>query len=91
MSHPHPAALTALHAFPSLGLAHYPTPIEPADRLRAAIGGGPRLLVKRDDAISFGFGGNKVRKIEMVAAQARAEKADVLITTGGGTQGFGPG
>jgi 1-aminocyclopropane-1-carboxylate deaminase/D-cysteine desulfhydrase-like pyridoxal-dependent ACC family enzyme len=39
--------------------------------------------VKRDDAIPFGFGGNKVRKLALVAAQARAEGADVLLTTGG--------
>ena len=76
-------ALSALRGMPSVALAHYPTPIEEAPRLRAALGGGPRLLVKRDDAISFGFGGNKVRKIEMVAARARAEGADLLITTGG--------
>ena len=29
------------------------------------------LLVKRDDAIAFGFGGNKVRKLQLVAARAR--------------------
>ena len=43
----------------------------------------PACSIKRDDAIAFGFGGNKVRKIEMVAASARAEGADLLITTGG--------
>src|SRR5229473_2391438 len=42
-----------------------------------------RLLIKRDDAIAFGFGGNKVRKLHIVAAQALAEGADTLITTGG--------
>ncbi len=83
MRHPDLQALSALRAMPSVALAHYPTPIEHAARLRAALGGGPRLLIKRDDAISFGFGGNKVRKIEMVAARARAEGADLLITTGG--------
>jgi 1-aminocyclopropane-1-carboxylate deaminase/D-cysteine desulfhydrase-like pyridoxal-dependent ACC family enzyme len=77
------AAVDALYAFPSLSLGHYPTPVEEAARLRAALGGGPRILVKRDDAIAFGFGGNKVRKIEMVAARARAEGADTLVTTGG--------
>jgi 1-aminocyclopropane-1-carboxylate deaminase/D-cysteine desulfhydrase-like pyridoxal-dependent ACC family enzyme len=83
MRYPDLPALSALRRMPSVALAHYPTPIEEAARLRAAIGGGPRLLVKRDDAISFGFGGNKVRKIEMVAARALAEGADLLITTGG--------
>src|SRR5213594_3315386 len=54
-------------------------------RLAAAIvaGGGPRLLVKRDDAIAFGWGGNKVRKLAFVAARAKAEGADTLITAGG--------
>ena len=52
-------------------------------RLGAALGGGPRLLVKRDDAIPFGFGGNKVRKLALVAAQARAEGARTLVTMGG--------
>ena len=52
-------------------------------RLRRALGGGPRLLVKRDDAIPFGFGGNKVRKLALVAAQALAAGADTLLTTGG--------
>jgi len=76
-------ALDALAVVPRVPLAHYPTPIEELTRLRAALGGGPRLLVKRDDAISFGFGGNKVRKVELVVAQALAEGADTLITTGG--------
>jgi L-cysteate sulfo-lyase len=76
-------ALAALEAVPSISLGHYPTPIDEADRLRAALGCRPRLFIKRDDAIAFGFGGNKVRKIEMVAARARAEGADLLITTGG--------
>src|SRR5512147_1308484 len=77
-------ALSALGRVPSLGLAHYPTPVEELARLRTALPGAPRLLVKRDDAISFGFGGNKVRKVELVAAQALADGADTLITTGGG-------
>ena len=83
MSHPDAQALAALRAVPSVALAPYPTPIEEAPRLREAVGRAPRLIVKRDDAIAFGFGGNKVRKLEMVAARAQAEGADLLITTGG--------
>jgi 1-aminocyclopropane-1-carboxylate deaminase/D-cysteine desulfhydrase-like pyridoxal-dependent ACC family enzyme len=60
-----------------------PTPVEEMSRLRAALGAHPRLLVKRDDAISFGFGGNKVRKLEYVLAQARANDADTIVTLGG--------
>ena len=60
-----------------------PTPVEEMTRLRGALGGGPRLLVKRDDAIGFAFGGNKVRKMRLVAADALARQADTLITCGG--------
>jgi 1-aminocyclopropane-1-carboxylate deaminase/D-cysteine desulfhydrase-like pyridoxal-dependent ACC family enzyme len=60
-----------------------PTPVEEMSRLRAALGAHPWLLVKRDDAISFGFGGNKVRKLEYVLAQARANDADTIVTLGG--------
>jgi 1-aminocyclopropane-1-carboxylate deaminase/D-cysteine desulfhydrase-like pyridoxal-dependent ACC family enzyme len=41
------------------------------------------LLVKRDDTIAFGGGGNKVRKLQLVARRALAEGADTLLTVGG--------
>ncbi len=75
--------IPALASLPSIPLAPGVTPVEPMDRLRAAIGGGPRLLVKRDDAIAFAFGGNKVRKMQLVAGEARRAGADTLITCGG--------
>src|SRR5438093_3728666 len=79
-----PSALReALARIASFPFAPLPTPIEPLDRLSAVIGGGPRLLVKRDDALAFGFGGNKIRKLSYVAARARAENADTLVTAGG--------
>lgn len=72
-----------LARFPSLPLVGAPTPVEALTRLSAALGGGARLLVKRDDAVPFAFGGNKVRKLAFVAADARAGGADTLITAGG--------
>ena len=77
------AALEALAALPTVALFDAPSPVDEAPRLRAATGARVRLLVKRDDAIPFGFGGNKVRKLQVVAAQAVAEGADTLVTTGG--------
>jgi D-cysteine desulfhydrase family pyridoxal phosphate-dependent enzyme len=68
---------------PTIALAPAPTPVEELQRLRESLGGGPRLLVKRDDTIGFAFGGNKVRKMRLVAADALAKGADTLITAGG--------
>lgn len=73
----------ALGRFPSLPFLSAPTIVEPLPRLSLLLGGGPRLLVKRDDAIAFAFGGNKVRKLALVAARAQADAADTLITAGG--------
>src|SRR5439155_13571392 len=76
----HPAALTRLAAIPRIRLIAAPSPVEEATRLREALAaslgsggaGAPRVLVKRDDAIPFAFGGNKVRKLELVLAAALA-------------------
>lgn len=72
-----------LARFPQLPLVPVPTLVEPMPRLREVLGGGPRLFIKRDDAIAFAFGGNKVRKLAFVGARARVEGADTLITAGG--------
>ena len=73
----------ALRSLPSVPFAPAPTPVDELGSLCTALGGGPRLLVKRDDAIAFAFGGNKVRKMRLVAAEAQRCGADTLITTGG--------
>jgi len=73
----------ALASLPSIPLAPAPTPVEELARLRSAVDAAPRLLVKRDDTIGFAFGGNKVRKMRLVAAHARQAGADTLITCGG--------
>jgi D-cysteine desulfhydrase family pyridoxal phosphate-dependent enzyme len=76
-------ARARLEAIPHLDCGHYPTPIEEMKRLREALGGGPRLLIKRDDYTGPGFGGNKVRKLEYVLAAAHADGVDTVITAGG--------
>jgi D-cysteine desulfhydrase family pyridoxal phosphate-dependent enzyme len=66
-------------------LASLPTPLEEAKNLRAALGGPercPRILVKRDDLTGLAFGGNKVRKLEFLVADALAQGATVLVTAG---------
>ena len=66
---------------PRLRFGHFPTPIEPMPRLGAHLGGAA-LWVKRDDATGLAFGGNKVRKLEYLLAEAQANGARMLITTG---------
>ena len=68
---------------PRLSLAHLPTPLEEMPRLREALGGGPRLLIKRDDQTGLATGGNKARKLEFLVAEALARDADTLVTVGG--------
>ncbi len=70
-----------LQPFPRVSLSHAPTPLEPLDRLRKAIG-GPRLWIKRDDCTGLAQGGNKARKLEFLVADALAKGCDLLITPG---------
>jgi L-cysteate sulfo-lyase len=68
---------------PPVRLSHWPTPLDPAPRLAAELGLGEHdLWVKRDDLTDFG-GGNKVRKIEHLVAEALASGATVLVASGG--------
>ena len=61
--------------------AHLPTVIEPLPNLSAFLN-GPRLFIKRDDQTGLAFGGNKTRKLEFLVAEAKANSAKTLITTG---------
>src|SRR5689334_6843711 len=61
--------------------ARLPTPVEPARRLSNKL--GVELLVKRDDLTGAALSGNKIRKLEFLFADARAEDADTVITCGG--------
>jgi D-cysteine desulfhydrase family pyridoxal phosphate-dependent enzyme len=61
-----------------------PTPVEPLHRLGAELGlAAGRLWVKRDDLTGLAGGGNKVRKLEYLCADAVASGCDVLVTGGG--------
>lgn len=71
-----------LERFPRIALGHGPTPFEPLERLSKHLG-GPTLWVKRDDCTGLALGGNKVRKLEYLLAEAVADGADTVITVGG--------
>lgn len=70
-----------LARFPRVRLAHLPTPLEPLERLSAALG-GPEIWIKRDDCTGLSTGGNKTRKLEFLMAEAREKGADIVLTQG---------
>jgi len=70
--------------FPRVPLMFGPSPIHPLPRLSAALGGGVEVWAKREDCNSgIAFGGNKVRKLEYLAADAIARGCDTLVSIGG--------
>jgi 1-aminocyclopropane-1-carboxylate deaminase/D-cysteine desulfhydrase-like pyridoxal-dependent ACC family enzyme len=62
-------------------LGEYPTPVERMSGTCAAEG-IDAMYIKRDDLSSPFYGGNKVRKLEFILADARAKGHDSLITFG---------
>ncbi len=68
-------------ALPCLELAELPTPLEPAPALAATLGIGA-LAIKRDDRSSPLYGGNKVRKLDYLLADALARGCDSVVTYG---------
>jgi L-cysteate sulfo-lyase len=60
-----------------------PTPVDSAPRLATALGlDVGDLVVKRDDLIGLGGGGNKVRKLQVTMSQALDRHAETVVTTG---------
>ena len=73
-----------LDRFPRQPLLFGPSPLQPLRRLSAHLGGAVELWAKREDCNSgLAFGGNKVRKLEYLAADALAQGADTLVSIGG--------
>ena len=66
---------------PRLRLGLFPTPIHRLEHLSGRL--GLDLWIKRDDLSGLGLGGNKVRKLEFLLAEAKAQGAEVVFTTGG--------
>jgi D-cysteine desulfhydrase len=66
---------------PRLALGEFPTPLDEHGWL-AGQSGPAALLVKRDDLSGVTYGGNKVRKLEYLLADARAQGCDAVLTYG---------
>lgn len=73
-------SLHNLTRFPRLELIGAPTPLEYLPRFSDYL--GRDIFIKRDDVTPVAMGGNKLRKLEFLAADALREGADTLITAG---------
>lgn len=62
-------------------LCELPTPIEPLPEL-ARILDIPNLYIKRDDLSCSTYGGNKIRKLEFLLAEAQRRQAKQVLTFG---------
>ncbi len=75
------SALESFTNIPRFRLVNLNTPVERMDRLRQAIPGSPQLWIKRDDLTGYLGGGNKLRKLEYMMADALARGATTIVTT----------
>jgi 1-aminocyclopropane-1-carboxylate deaminase len=70
--------------FPRVDLLFGPSPVHPLERLSEHLGGRVDIWAKREDCNSgLAYGGNKVRKLEYLAADALAQGCDTLVSIGG--------
>lgn len=70
-------------SIPWLSLGHFPTPLSRLSSLEQDLGFSGEIWLKREDLSSPLYGGNKVRKLEFVLADALAQGADTLVSVGG--------
>jgi 1-aminocyclopropane-1-carboxylate deaminase len=73
----------SLETFARYPLLFGPSPVHRLDRLTAHLGGA-QIWAKRDDVSSgLAYGGNKMRKLEYLVADALAKGCDTLVSIGG--------
>ena len=69
---------------PRVELLFGPSPVHRLERLSEELGGRVDIWAKREDCNSgLAYGGNKVRKLEYLAADALAQGCDTLVSIGG--------
>src|SRR5690242_2965316 len=73
-----------IERFDRVPLLFGPSPLHRLERLSAHLGGAVDVWAKREDCNSgLAYGGNKVRKLEYLAAEALAQGCDTLVSIGG--------
>ncbi|KAL3688961.1 hypothetical protein R1sor_015270 [Riccia sorocarpa] len=78
-----PSWASHLHPIPSnyVSLGLFPTPIHRWNL--PGLPSGTEVWIKRDDLSGMQMSGNKVRKLEFLMADAKAQGADCVVTLGG--------
>ena len=69
-----------MNEFEKVSLGIYPTPIHKLPNLSREL--GTNVWIKRDDLCGVALGGNKVRKLEFLLADAKKQGYDLVMTTG---------
>jgi len=67
---------------PMVRLGELPTPVQPLGPVQQALGSRSEAWVKRDDLSSDVYGGNKIRTLEVLFAEALAQGATHVYATG---------
>src|SRR5574344_1247861 len=67
--------------YPKIPLGIFPTPIHRLPNISKIL--GTNVWIKRDDMTGVGLGGNKVRKLEYLLAEAKQQGYELVMTTGG--------
>lgn len=65
---------------PRLRIAFFPTPLHKLENISKEL--KRNIYIKRDDLNGFAFGGNKIRKLEFLLADAIEKNSDIIITAG---------
>jgi len=73
--------MKSIDSFPRIRLGILPTPIHKLENISSLL--GRNIYIKRDDMTGLGLGGNKIRKLEFLLADAKAKGAEIVFTTGG--------
>jgi 1-aminocyclopropane-1-carboxylate deaminase len=76
--------VTGIERFERVPLLFGASPVHRLERLSEHLGGAVDIWAKREDCNSgLAYGGNKVRKLEYLAADAVAQGCDTLVSIGG--------
>lgn len=73
--------MRTLENFPRVRLGLFPTPVHKLENISLLL--HRNIFIKRDDLTGLGLGGNKIRKLEFLLADTRAQGAEIVFTTGG--------